>query len=131
MAGIDFIAMAAIAQELIDDNGREITLIRYKQAPADTDKPWEGPDDPRTSPDDTTTVIGCFVPMGGSGLAKEDVDADALKRTSEVCLIGPGAGFDLGKANELIDDGVSKKISFVQTLKPASTVLLYYVGISR
>jgi len=122
--------MAAVAQELIDDNGRDVTLIRFKQTPADGAKPWEGPDDPRTTPDATTTVKGCFVPMG-PGLGITITDVDLLKRTAEVCLIGPGAGFDLATANELIDGSVHKKITFVQTLKPAAVVLLYYVGVDR
>jgi len=131
MAGIDYVEMAAVAQELIDDNGRDVTLIRFKQAPADANKPWEGPDNPRTTPDATTTVKGCFVPLAGSGLGKDTLDADILKRTNEVCLIGPGAGFDLATADELIDNSIYKKITFVKTLKPAATVLLYYVGIER
>jgi len=128
----DFYAeMAAVAQELIDANGRNVTLIRWKQAPADSNKPWQGPDDPRTVPDATDTVKGCFVPVGGSGLGKDTIDADALKRTRDVCLIGPGASFDLGTANELIDGSVHKGITFVQTLKPADTVIMYYVGVER
>lgn len=131
MAGIDYTEMAAVAQELIDDNGRDVTLIRWKQAPADANKPWEGPDDPRGTPDATNTIKGCFVPTSGSGLGKDTIDEDALKRTAEVCLIVPGAGFDLATANELIDGGVHKKITFVQTLKPGATVLLYYMGVDR
>jgi len=131
MATEFFIEMAAVAQELIDDNGRDVTLIRWKQAPADSAKPWEGPDDPRGTPDATDTVKGCFVPIAGSGLGTETIDADALKRTGGVCLIGPGAGFDLATANELIDGSVHKRITFVQTLKPADTVLMYYVGVER
>ena len=52
-------------------------------------------------------------------------------RTAEMCLIGPGASFDLATANELIDGSVHKKITFVSTLKPADTVLMYYVGVAR
>jgi hypothetical protein len=131
MAGINYTEMAAVAQELIDDNGRTVTLIRHKQAPADANVPWEGPDDPRTVPDATDDVIGCFVPISGSGLAKETIDEDALKRTQDVCLIGPGASFDLATADELIDGTVHKKITFVQTLKPATIVLMYFVGVER
>ncbi len=108
-----------------------VTVIRWKQAPADSSKPWQGPDDPRGTPDATDTVKGCFVPISGSGLGKETIDEDALKRTGEVCLISPGASFDLATANELIDGTVHKKITFVQTLKPADTVLMYYVGVER
>ncbi len=131
MPGIDMTEMAAVAQEVVDDNGRNVTAIRWKQTAADANKPWEGPDDPRGTPDASDVVKGCFVGMSGSGLSKETIDADALKRTRDVCLIGPGASFDLATANELIDGSVHKRITFVQTLKPSDTVLLYYVGVER
>jgi len=131
MATAFYIEMAAVAQELIDENGRDVTAIRWKQAPAETTKPWEGPDDPRGTPDATDTVKACFVPIQGSGLGTDTIDQDALKRTGDVCLIGPGATFDLATANELIDGSVHKKVTFVQTLKPADTVLMYYVGVAR
>ena len=131
MATEFFIEMAAVAQELIDDNGRTITVIRHCQMAQDITKPWKGNVTPRTTPDATDSVKGCFVPIGGSGLGKESIDEDALKRTGEVCMIGPGASFDLATADEIIDGSVYKKVTFVQTLKPADTVLMYYLGIER
>jgi len=131
MADTDWTDSVATAQELIDENGRDVTLIRFNQTPADANKPWAGPADPDATPDATTTVRGCFVPMSGSGLGKDTIDEDLLKRTSELCLIGPGVGFDITTANELIDGTVHKKITFVQELKPAATVLMYYVGVER
>lgn len=131
MAATDWTEMVATAQALIDDNGRDVTLIQFDQTPGDTNKPWAGPIDPRTTPANTTTVKGCFVPIAGSGLGTQTIDEDALKRTGELCLIGPGVGFDITKADELIDNSVNKKITFVQVLKPAGTVLMYYVGVER
>jgi len=128
---IDYTEMAAVAQSLIDANGRTVTVIAWKETPADAAKPWEGPDDPRGTPANTDDVKGCFVPLAGSGLGTDTIDADALKRTYEVCMIGPGASFDLATANELIDSTVHKRVTFVQTLKPGSTVLMYYLGVGR
>ena len=65
MAATDWTELVATAQGLIDDNGRDVTLIRFNQTPGDANKPWAGPDDPRTTPDATTTVKGCFVPVAG------------------------------------------------------------------
>jgi hypothetical protein len=131
MAGIDYTEMASVAQELIDDNGRDVTIIRFGQTPADSNKPWKGNTTPRATPDATDTVKGCFVPLAGSGLGIDTIDSDILKRTEEVCLVGPGATFDLRTADEVQDGSVYKKVTFVQMLKPADTVLMYYIGVER
>ena len=78
MATEFYTEMAAVAQELIDENGRNVTAIRWKQTPAEATKPWEGPDDPRGTPDATDTVKACFVGIAGSGISKETIDVDAL-----------------------------------------------------
>ncbi len=132
---INYTTMAATAKRLIDASGRSVTLNRFNQTPPDTDVPWEGPADPSATPDATAVVIGTFVPMTtGKDLGLETLDADLMKRTAEVCLVGPGTidpPFDLATANELVDGTVHKKVTFVRTLKPASITLLYFIGVAR
>ena len=135
MTAIDYNAMAAVAEQLIDENGREITIFRFDQTFTDSAKPWKGPTDPRGTPDETATLNAVFVPISGAAsLGMKTLDQDLLKRTEQVCLIAPGVTsvpFDLATANEIIDGGVNSKVTFVETLKPGDTVLLYYVGVSR
>lgn len=135
MADLDYNELAAIAEELIEDSGREITIIRFDQTPSDSNKPWNGPSNPRTSPDATATLTGCFVPLSdGSSLGLKGLDEDLMKRTDEVCLVAPGVAdppFDLLTANEILDGGEYRKVSFVKTLKPGNVVLLYFIGVER
>lgn len=132
---IDYTKLAATAKRLVDQSGRSVTLNRFDQSPPDDDIPWEGPADPSDTPDATATVIGCFVPLEtGKSLGLETLDVDLMKRTAEVCLVAPGTispPFDLATANELVDDSVSKRVTFVRTLKPASITLLYFIGVAR
>jgi hypothetical protein len=129
---VDYVELAGIANTLIADAGRDVTVNRYRQTPADAAKPWRGPSSPTTTPDATTTVKAVFVSPGGApSLGLKAIDVDLMKRTEEICLIGPGATYDLGTANEVVDGGVHKRVLFVETLKPGDTVLLYVLGVAR
>lgn len=132
---IDYVEIAEIAKTTIDENGRDVTFIRFDQSESDVNKPWLGPTDPRATPDATATVKGIFVqPVAAAELGLTTIDQDLLKRTSEILIVAPGATappFDLATANEIVDEGVNKKIVFVETLRPNTLTLLYFVGVSR
>ena len=122
------------AIRLIEKYGREVTLIRFDQTPADGLKPWAGPADPRATPDETVTIPAAFVePTSLSSMGITTVDDDLLKRLDKVCLIAPavGSSYDLSTFNEIIDDGTNHKIFRVSTLKPGNTVLLYIVMVAK
>lgn len=124
--------MATLAEELINEFGRDITFIRFDQAESDSNKPWLGPTDPRTTPNATADIRGIFVSPTGMGLST--VDEDLLKRSDEICIVAPGVNsppFDLATANEMIDNSVSKKVLFTETLKPGDVTLLYFLGVAR
>ena len=128
---MNYDAIAQLATRLIDANGRAITVIRFDQTAGDEDKPWKGPTDPREEPDAESEVYGVFVPPGGvSDLGLETVDQDLLKRTYEIAIVRPGT-FDFSTANEILDNGVYKKVSFVKELRPGTVSLLYCIGISQ
>lgn len=132
---IDYEQLANTAKTLVDANGRAITAIRFNQTPTDSNKPWNGPTDPDGTPSATASVYGCFVPpSGGASLGIDMVDADLLKRVSQICLVAPGTvspPFDLKTADEIVDSGVHWKVEFVRELKPNTVVLLYIIGVSR
>jgi hypothetical protein len=123
---IDYAELAAIATDLIAEAGREVTIIRFQQAPDDAAKPWRGPADPRGTPDATDDVVAAFV----SPSAKF-IDSDLIKRSQAACLVGPGANFDLATANEVIDGDTHWRITAVEVVKPGDTILLYIIGVSR
>lgn len=132
---IDYAALATTAQELTTAFGRTVTLIRFDQDPADANEPWKGPADPRAAPDASVTVGAVFVSVSSaSKLGMMTDDDELLKRTKDVAIIAPGPTEteDFGTMNELIDTGsVHKRITFVEKLQPASTALLYFVGVER
>ena len=129
---LDYVELAQIAKSLIADAGRDVTFNRFKQSASDPAKPWKGPGDPSAVPDATATVKAVFVgASGGPSLGISAINQDLLKRCKEVCLVDPTATFDLSTANEIVDGGVHSKIEFVDVLKPAGTVVLYVVGVSR
>lgn len=132
---IDYVQLADVAKKLVAENGRDVTFVRFDQVKADPNKPWRGPTDPRATPDATATVRGVFVPITeGEALGLRSMDRDLMKRTSELLLVAPGGTtppFDLATANEIVDGGVNKRITFVETLRPNVVTLLYFVGVAR
>lgn len=125
----DFNEIAALAQQLINENGRLVTFSRYDQSPPDPTKPWRGPADPSTVPDATDSVRAVFVGSGSLGLSAKN--EDLMKRCEQACLVGPSATFDLATANEIVDNGVHWRIEFVETLKPAEVTCVYVMGLKR
>jgi hypothetical protein len=129
---MDYVELAALAKSLIDEAGRSITVIRFKQTANEPAKPWKGPGDPTAVPDASATVRAVFVgASGGPSLGISAQHKDLLARCKEVCLVDPLASFDLSTANVIVDGGVHSKIEFVDVLKPADTVVLYIIGVSR
>ncbi len=125
---MDYAELATVATDLIAETGRIVTVTRFRQTPADANKPWEGPS-PSGDPDATDEVTATFVGYADSGF--KCPDEDLAKRIEEVCFIGPGASFDVTTANEVMDGTVHKKVLWADRVKPGDTVLLYVLGIGR
>lgn len=125
---MNYAELAMVANQLIADTGRIITVSRFQQSPADANKPWEGPSS-AAAPDATDDVTATFVGYSDSGFKCKDVDL--AKRTEEVCFIGPEASFDVTTANDILDGSVHKRVLWADRVKPGSTVLLYVLGIGR
>jgi len=125
---MDYAELATLAQELIDDAGRDVTIVRFKQSANDSAKPWQGPGSPTTVPNATATVKAV---MAAQGLGFKGMDQDLMKKAEQFCLVGPTAGFDLATANAVIDGSTHWRVLFIEMLKPADTVLLYIMGLGR
>lgn len=130
---IDYQALATVAQGLIEEFGRQVTVIRFAQAPDDADEPWRGAADPRSTPDALLTTGAVFVePSSATRLGMRAIPEDLLRRVTAVALVAPGPAnvFDLATANELIDGAARRKILVVDTLRPADTTLIYFLGVA-
>ena len=127
--------LARCAKELVDAEGRQITVNAFSGTPQDPDKPWNGPANPTGPPDLTATPIGVFVPPSGAAqLGMRAMDEDLKKTVDSICIVAPGFDnppFNLSKAHEIIDQGVKRSVVFVDVLKPGQTTLLYFIAVQR
>lgn len=119
--------LAATARRLIAKTGRGVTLLQLSSEAVDPDKPWKGPGKPTVEKE--KDIIATFVPAS-SGLGRDLVDEELLKRADQVALIAP-TDEDLEAYTSIRDNNVEWKIEWMQVLKPAEQVLLYIAGMKR
>lgn len=128
MAALDYNELVLVAQELIADTGRAITLQKLSATAADVNKPWNGPATPTVST--SVNTVGTFVPHQGSDLGKTLVSEELLARCEQVLLVAPTQS-DISEMNFVVDTSIKWKIDWVQVLKPGATIVLYVFGVSR
>lgn len=137
----DFVKAAAVAKRLIEANGRAVTLARLNRVPANASQPWRGSS---SEPDEddgglSIPVIACFVPVSGTGFGRDLVDeARSMNvRLSQFALIASGslptgvAPEDVETCDVLLDEVSVWKIVVRSHLRPASTSVLFAVGLTR
>lgn len=126
----EYDAFVALANRLIPKKGRLIMLRQLSAAATDPTKPWKGTGAPtaaRSVPD----VPAVFLPASGSGLGKDIVSEELLKKVSQVALIAP-VQEGLEVMHEIVDtDGTIWKVDWAQVLKPALQTVLYVFGLTR
>lgn len=125
---IDYAELVAVAQELIEGTGREVTFQKLSATAADTNKPWRGAATPTV--ESAADLIATFVPATGGGMGRELVSEEMLKRVDQVCLVAPSA-YDMEDFNTVVDGGVTWGVEWVYQLKPGSTVLLWVLGVKQ
>ncbi len=137
MAAFDYVEMAEIVEELINETGRSITLYKISGTAADATKPWRGTGTPGPTKTDGVVTKGVFVipatsiPTESRGLAFDWVDQALLRRTKHVCLT-PARGLAVLDTHKIItDSSVDWKIIWGQCLQPGATRLLYIFGVEE
>lgn len=128
-------AQADSAALKVAAKGRSVTFIKLETTPADSDKPWRGAADPRTTPADSLSTSAVFVPLSSaSNLGLSTKSEELVKRTRQVAIVALGSESteDLEDYQELIDsDGSRWRITFIETLKPADVRIMHFVGVGR
>ena len=132
----DYVELANIAKELVDDTGRDVKFIRFNQSNVEAGKEWRGsgPDPAGNNPDATATLKATFVPPTSiSELGKSGIDEDLIKLAEQICIVAPGATFaeDLATFNVIEDGAIKWKIVSTETLRPANITLAYFIGVRR
>lgn len=134
---VDFTKAAATAQRLVEANGRSVSFLKDNRDPDNAAEPWRGTS---TAPaggqgGDTQTGIGCFVPASGSGLGRlvQDTTGQLVTAFEQVCLVAADSlpGIDLEGFDRVLDGAVSWKIKARGQLKPATTPVLWVLGLKR
>lgn len=127
---VDYATLATVAKTLLDDAGREISVVRLDQTAADAAKPWRGSAAPRGNGATTVTGRAAFVPLGGSDLG---ITFKAEEPAAEVCLFPAEDDDDeeLELFDEIIDGSTRWRIIETQILQPGDTRLLYFFLVAR
>lgn len=136
---VDFVALAAVARRLIEENGRDITLVRLNRDPSDSAKPWRGPDRPIDSLAgglSIASVRAAFVPPRGTGLGLDLMEADGQRSLDQICLLATdsvvaagGTAADVEEVDRVIDGGTTWYVEAVEHLAPASTSVIFALGL--
>jgi hypothetical protein len=126
---MDYARAVALAQRLIEANGRDTVLQRLDATPADADMPWKGPGTPTVAAE--YERVGVFLPHNGTeDLGRYLFDSELLKRCDQVALIA-GGDDDLSVCNQLNDSGKKWRITWIRELKPGDTTVLYAIGVAQ
>lgn len=121
---IDYAALALVAQKLIDENGRSLTITLRPRTPADPTQPWLGPDLTAAS---SITVIGVI------GDDEEADPKDELVRTGKKLAYIAALDTDpaLVEQFDVMTDGTDRwKIKNVQTIAPGPVRVVYVLTLS-
>lgn len=129
----DYTTIADRAAELVAEYGRSMTAVKFDKVAVDSNKPWEGAADARST-GVSTVITGISVSISdGLKLGITTQDSDLSKNSDEILIValGSASAIDLSLYNEIIDQSINWKITVVEKLKPANMVLLYFVGVKR
>lgn len=130
----DYTEIQGVAETLITEFGRSVTLEKFNETLQDAGKPYLGSADPRSSPLATVTISAAVVePDSTVQLGIATKDSELVKRSEQVMIIAPGVSLaeDLATFDEVVDGSTRWKIQVVETLKPGPVILLYFVGVAR
>lgn len=119
-----------LAEELIPENGREVTFIQLSTVTGGF--PGESAGDPRNPPARSLSVIGCFVEPDSLQRLGITTKIDQLLQTSDRIMLVAGT-HSLRGFEEVIDSDDSRyyKIQGMEELKPGTRSLLWFVGVER
>jgi hypothetical protein len=127
----DYTEFVELAQELIEDFGRQVTITRRNNTtPVDPARPWKG----YTDADTEVTPIALFLPEFGQLINTEDYEefAQLVREEKDTFLVAKGSvpSSDLTTFDKLIDGGDVYSIDAVREFKPGGTVIFYAVDVS-
>lgn len=130
MEQFDYQEMLDVANELIQETGRQVKLQKYDTVPVDPAKPNLG------STNVSSELPGVWATFLSTKAAESQwglgfISDDFVKRFKSIALVA-GRAEDLKRYTTLIDvDGVVYRIGSAEVLKPGSLTLLYAFGLEQ
>ena len=132
---VNYTRLATTALRLVQENGRSMVFRRLDRTTLDdAAKPWRGTATPRATVDASVTATAVVVSPGVAvSLGLVTRDSELIKRSHQIliCALGATSTDDLATFDEVLDGTQLWKTQVVDTLKPASITLLFYVGVTR
>jgi len=127
----DYVKLAATAERLVRESGRTITLVNPTGTLIDEDKPWLG----RQEGEELLSVPGvqlmpAAVRIFGLAALGEASEFRGLITYSELVYVIFAGEADL-RSYPIVRDGVDYQVEATQSLKPANTTLLGFLGVRR
>jgi hypothetical protein len=124
---LDYVSFQSFAERLIEENGRDISLVRRDQGnPTDPAKPWRDSTEAATI---TVVVKGVVVDF-----EKEDFDGSLVRRGDKRILIaaksvtdegGSAANLKIEDYDHVLDGGVRWKIITAELVEPGPLRILF------
>jgi hypothetical protein len=121
---INYARLAQVAQRLIDENGRALTITLRPRTPVDLTKPWNGPNIAASASITVTGVIGDDTEVDAKG--------DLVRNGQKLAYI---AALDTDPAlieqYDVLTDGSDRwKIQKVDNVAPGPTRLVYVLTLA-
>lgn len=129
---VDFVSFQNLAERLIEENGRTISLVRRDQANfTDPNKPWRG----STDVDEITVVVkGVFIEY-----EKMDFDGSLVRRGDKRLLVAAKSVTDESSASnlkiedydEVLDGGTRWKIITAELIEPGDLRIMFDIQVRQ
>lgn len=122
---INYVALAKKAKKVIEENGRDVILVRKKLTATDTAKPWRG----STSVDTSSAPVKAIIYQ----IEERDEETGIVRRGIEVAAIAHDSLNDNNPETvDFIKDGTLKyKVTGVTVTNPGDTRLIYEFKLKR
>lgn len=131
---MDYLPILDTVNEMINDFGKPILLIKTQGINIDNSKPWKT-NEVGIDTELVQTVEAVSVPVSSaSEMGFSTTTVEMLKESKRVFLVAPGISENseiLETFNFVESDSIRAVINVVDKLKPADTTLLYVIGVSR
>lgn len=124
---LNYTRFRALAERLIEANGRSLSLVRKDQGnPVDPAKPWRGS---TGAADITVTVTGVVIDF-----EKDEVDGTVILRADKRVLVaaksvtdegGSAVNLNIEDYSDILDGGTRYRIINAQVIEPGDTRILY------